>query len=151
MVTIKHHSTAPRPIWALVYRFTDWCSGIEIRDLEHHRRRGPTPLSAAYAQLDEDPNLLEDTSLQRLAPGQSLEAEYTLRVEARSGDFPSDVYKLKDGKRYRITLRQLKWWWVFEDEMPTVCTTDDERRRFLGEQTCCSGKPQCVGEFEMVE
>lgn len=151
VVTIKHHSTAPRPIWALVYRFTEWCSGIEIRDLEHHRRRGPSPLWAAYAQLDEDPDPLDDASLERLAPGQSLQVAYTFAVERKFGAFPSDVHKLEDGKRYEITLRKQKWWWMFEDEMPTDCTTAEERRRFLGGRMCCSWRPQCVGEFEMVK
>lgn len=84
VVTITHHSTAPRPIWALVYRFTEWCSGIEIRDLEHHRRQGPSPLWTAYAQVDEDPDPREDTLLERLAPEQSLDVTYILPSLGRS-------------------------------------------------------------------
>ncbi|KAK3722930.1 hypothetical protein LTR37_002075 [Vermiconidia calcicola] len=151
-VTIKHHSTATQPIWALVYSFPDWCRGIEIRDLELHRRRGPSPLWAAYTQYDEDPDPRDDASLERLAPGQSLEIAYTFCVERKlNGYFRSDVDKLKNKKRYTVTLRKQKWWWMFEDEMPTDCTTDDERRRFLGKQECCEWKPECVREFEMVE
>ena len=151
VVTITHRSTAPRPIWALVYRFTDWVWGIEVRDLEHHHRRGPSRLWLAYAQFDEDPDLREDTSLERLEPGQSLEMAYTFSVERKFKDFPSDVHKLQDGQRYEVTLRKRRWWWMFEDEMPMDCTTDDGRRRVLGEQTCCVWKPECVAEFEMVE
>ena len=67
------------------------------------------------------------------------------------GSLPSDVHKLKDGERYEVTLRKQKWWWMFEDEMPADCTTDDQRRRVLGEQECCEWKPQCKVEFEIVE
>lgn len=151
VVTIKHQSTSPRPIWALVYRFSEWCCGIEIRDLEHHRRRGPSPLWAAYTQVDVDPDPRDDASLEHLVSGQSLEIAYTFCVERKLGAFPSDVQKLKDGQRYQITLRQRMWWWMFEDEMPADCTMDEDRRRVLGEQPCCSWKPQCVQEFEMVE
>ena len=151
VVTIKHRSTATHPFWALVYRFTDWCSGIEIRDLEHHRRRGPSPLWDAYTYYDEDPDPRDDTSLERLAPGQALEVAYIFHVERKLGTFRSDVSKLKDGQRYKVTLRKQKWWWMFEDEMPADCTTDDGRRRVLREQVRCEWKPQCVQEFEMVE
>lgn len=151
VVTIKHRSTATHPIWALAYRFTDWCEGIEIRDLDHFRRGGPSLLWAAYAQTDGDEDLRDDTLLERLAPGQSLEIAYTFAVERKVGGFQSDVHKLKDGQRYQVSLRKRKWWWMCEDEMSADCKTDDERRLVLGKQACCEWKPECAGEFEMVE
>lgn len=151
VVTIKHQSTVSRPLWALVYRFTDWCEGIEIRDLERNGRRGPSLGWLAYAQFDEDPDPREDTSLERLEPGQSLEILYTFDPQRQArGQVRSDLEKLKDGQRYRVVLRKRKWWWAFEDEIPEDCKTDEERRRILGEQRYCEWMPDCVEEFEMV-
>lgn len=151
VVTIHHQPKASRPIWALVYDFTDWCSGIEVRDFKFHRRIGPSLGMAAFANLDEDPDPLDDTSLHYLTSEQPLNIAYTFCVHMKESGFRSDVDKLKDGQRYDITLRKQRWWWMFEDDMPKDCTTDQERREILSKQTCCVWKPQCVAEFDMVE
>lgn len=101
--------------------------------------------------MDQDEDPRDDTSLERLVPGQSLEIAHTFMVEKKVGGFQSDVHKLKDGRRYRVTLRKRNWWWMFEDEMPADCTTLEQRRKILGKQERCEWKPQCMAEFEIEE
>lgn len=107
---------------------------------------------AAYANTDMDPDPRDDTSLERIAPGEALELPYTVAVERKSdGLLPGDMQKLKDGETYEVVLpREQKWLWMFESDVPPDCSVQ-ERGGLLRQQRRCSWRPDCVVEFEMVE
>lgn len=112
-----------------------------------YRRVGPNPTGR---NEDYDPSDLEDSSLERLDIGQSLDIFYTFTVETSGIVSRPDVRKLKVGNTYRIGVRKQKWWWMFEEDLPTGATTE-EVREILSKQPVCEWKPDCVDDFEVVE
>lgn len=150
-VTITYRSLLDRPIWAFVYQYSYQCAGIETRDPERNNRRiGPDSTSLAD-EPDPTWTYFKDSELVRLEPGEVYERQYTyIVVKKAKGLRNSDVWNLKVGNTYGITLRNQKWWWMFEDDMPEGCT-EEERETLLQKQPVTEWKPDCSVSFEFVE
>ena len=105
----------------------DW----PARNMEHGRR--------------EHRNRLYGISTTR--PGQVFQKTFTLAIEPRSeGRGHSDIYNLEVGKTYELTIRRQKWWWRFEDDMPSG-HSDDQRKEFLFAQSPTEWRPENTIDF----
>ncbi len=152
IVTTTNQCTTERSICALLYSFPHTCNGVEVRDPERNNRR-IGPVSTCMEDDTPDPELdrqklfQHETELVRLDPGQIHRTSYTFSIVAKvHGLRHSDIRVLKDGNSYQLTLREQRWWWMFEDQMPADCS-DKEKREILSKQPVTKWKPECSSEF----
>jgi hypothetical protein len=138
-VTITYDCTAGAAIWALYKHYSYRGNGSEIRDpRRRYRRIGP---SHRYIE-NEDDTEIDFTELVRLEPSETLQKVYTFDVEDDSDRlYHNDVSNLVVGNEYELGIRNQKWWWMYEEEMPANFSVD-EKTRFLYERSATEWQPR---------
>jgi hypothetical protein len=121
IISTTYECTTSRPIWALIFLWSEDGEGTIIRDPER-RNRVVGPASIRYCTdgwEDEDFERyeIEDSLMLRMEPGRRFSTCYKMSTEPREPGFGTDMKCLKEGKSYGITLRVRKWRWMYEDEM----------------------------------
>jgi hypothetical protein len=147
-VTITYECTIGATVWVLYPLFTLYCEGVEIRDpTRRHRRVGPAPTQNC---TDGDEDEFEDTELLHLEPGQIQQKMLTLASDRRANNWDhNDFRPLTVGNTYELTVHGQTWWWIFEDDLPENCTSE-ERLLILKRQPGTTWKPNCMTHFTLV-
>jgi hypothetical protein len=152
IVTTTYKCVAVRSIWALRDPLARMCNGVQTRDPDRkYRRIGPDPeILCEDPEYDLSPEdiIRRDTVMMRLDPGDVFSTSYTFSVVKKMrGLIHSDVWNLKDGKKYKLTLWPQRWWWMFEDELPAG-SSDEQKRDILSKLQVTKWQPDCSSWFE---
>lgn len=120
--------------------------GIEIRDPERRRRRlGPHPEWLECGD-EEPPKTVE---LLRLSRSVLFQQSYTLSAKPKlKGLVSADTRNLVSGNTYEITLREMNWRWLYDNQLPDAVLKDKEKlKEALWQEPTVQFRPECKIEF----
>ena len=148
--TTAYSCTASQPIWALVSLYTQFGGGIDTRDRERDHRRGGPPCTIIDDEFDTEAPGSRGQRNSALGPGEDFSTVYTLSAVAKDGIQHSDNKKFGIGKSDKITLKERRWKWMFEDGIP-VGLDLKARRKILSQEHITKGCEDSSATFETVD
>ena len=143
------HHCSGCSIYALTAKEDGRNIGLEIRDPERNRRRIGPPADLEHAGDDHlagnDEEIFVSLS-PKIGDSLSFEQAYTFATEERRGGLVHlDVWNLKAGKKYEVTLKRSRWRWMWKDEIEGDEKTAAE---LLWQEPFLEWKADCRVEFQ---
>ena len=150
-VFLKWQLDSDRAIYGLMTREKGRNIGLEIRDPERNGKRiGPTS-DLMCGDEDYEEGTTEEEVFVRLGrpDDDCLVESHTLTAERKRGGLRnSDLWNLKSGKAYDLTLRKSRWRWLYDDEFEKDELQDTEKTiKRLREEPQSEWKPHCRARF----